>query len=183
MTKSLVIATLSALLSSGTAAESARPRTYTLPGGGSLDVPVPSGWREAVTPSEGRGLTITLTPSAGTDFEVLITVVRGESSEPMPRARDDLRALVERRGRKLLPTAVEKTLKVEELRGPQARGYYYSLTDQAPRPGEYGHVTQGAAAVGSLSLSFTILTRSPDAPARGAALGLLRRTRQGPTAK
>lgn len=183
MTRALVIVTLLALLPSGAAAESGGRRTYKLRGGGSLEVPVPPGWSQAVTPSEGRGLTITLTPSAGADFNVLITVVRAERSGPTPLALDDLRALVERRGRELLPTAVEKSLRIDELRGSQARGYYYSLTDRAPKPGEYGYLTQGAAAVGSLSLSFTILTRSPDASARSAALELLKGTRQGPTTK
>jgi hypothetical protein len=172
MTRALLLA---AAVSLGSAPAPA-PRSYPLPWGGSVEVPVPPGWTETVSrATDARTLTLTLSPAEGKGAGlVMVTVLRG----PMKEA--DVRALVERRGRALLPTAVEQSVQLEELRGEQVHGFHYSLTDRAPKPGEHAHLTQGAAAAGTLSLSFTILTPEPRGPARQAGLDLVRGTRPGP---
>ena len=48
-------------------------------------------------------------------------------------------------GTKLLPEAVEKELKLQEIKGKTGLGYYFSITDKAPgiKAGEYKYMTQG----------------------------------------
>jgi hypothetical protein len=55
------------------------------------------------------------------------------------------------------PQSVEKTLEVRELKGGEARGYYFAATDPAPGPGEFRHMRQGVAAVGGARVTFTVL--------------------------
>jgi hypothetical protein len=176
MTRAVVVAAVS-LWWLPAVASAAEARSYPLPWGGSVEVPVPAAWTDAVGRAGGdaRTFTLTLTPPGGKEAGiVMITVLRGPMKEP------DLRALVERQGRALLPKVVERSLQLEELRGEQVRGFHYSLTDRAPKPGEHAHLTQGAASTGSVALSFTILAPGPQAPARQAGLDLLRGTRAGP---
>ena len=175
MTRAVVVAVVS-LWWLPAVASAAEARSYPLPWGGSVEVPVPAAWTDVVSrATDGRTFTLKLTPPEGQGAGiVMITVLRGPMKEP------DVRALVERQGRALLPTAVEQSLQLEELRGEQVRGFHYSLTDRAPKPGEHVHLTQGAASTGNVSLSFTILAPGPQAPARQAGLDFLRGTRAGP---
>lgn len=150
-------------------------RSYAVPGDGALVLAVPRHWQQSVRQgSGGRPPTITLLPAAGDEFRVLISPWR----PPAKTAPDKLREIVERQGQGALVQAVEKTLVLEDLKGPEALGYFYSLTDKAPKPGEYEYLTQGMATVGELVLTFTILTRSRQAPERGAALEMLKTARQ-----
>ena len=54
--------------------------------------------------------------------------------------------------------AAEQTIEILELAGAAGVGYYFSVTDPAPKPGEYKHMTQGILPVGILLLPFTIYT-------------------------
>jgi hypothetical protein len=71
---------------------------------------------------------------------------------------------VERTGASFLPHAVEQTVELHELHGPQATGFYYSLTDNNPGPGEFTYLTQGESLTGDVLLAFTILSRSAGSP-------------------
>jgi hypothetical protein len=69
-----------------------------------------------------------------------------------------------------LKEAVEKEVKVLELRGAQSQGYYFLLTDKAPGPGEFKYLTQGMLSVGELTVAFTILHREAASDDREKAL-------------
>ena len=70
--------------------------------------------------------------------------------------------------------AVEETLKIVELKGSSGRGYYFSATDKAPKPGEYKFMTQGILLVGELTVTFTILTNDNQKDTVNDALTMLR---------
>ncbi|HEY7676568.1 MAG TPA: hypothetical protein VIG69_05830, partial [Candidatus Methylomirabilis sp.] len=69
------------------------------------------------------------------------------------------------------------TIEVRELQGVAARGYYFSATDRAPKPGEYKFMTQGMLRVGSLLVTFTILTNDGQGNIVADALAMLRSAR------
>jgi hypothetical protein len=71
-----------------------------------------------------------------------------------------------------LRQAVEKAVTIQELRGKQTVGYYYSLTDRAPPPGEYKYITQGELLVGELLTTFTILHQDAMLPDKKLALAM-----------
>jgi len=93
----------------------------------------------------------------------------------------EIRKRVEESGQRLLSRALEADLTVKELAGESALGFYFSLTDRSPKPGEYRHLIQGIAIVGDLSLAFTILYNSPEAEEHRAALEMLSRARLIPS--
>jgi hypothetical protein len=54
--------------------------------------------------------------------------------------------------------AVEQSLPVQSFGTAEAQGHYFSVTDRAPKPGEFKYMTQGAVSVGGLPVAFTILS-------------------------
>ena len=83
-------------------------------------------------------------------------------------------------GKKALADAVEKTLVINELKGKETIGYYYTVTDRAsPRgPGDYKYMTQGQVAVGDLLAFFSIFSQNKAAPEHAAALQVLQNASQ-----
>jgi hypothetical protein len=152
-------------------------RRFPIAGSGSLELRVPPSWRSDVDRSPaGLPPTITFHPASGRDFEILIT--------PLPlrnrdlRNPDVLRRRVEDEGRGHLPTAMEDRVVLGEIRGPAAFGYSYSLTDKAPKPGEYEFMTRASVVVGNLVLSATILSHTKDPQSVRDALSMLQGSRQ-----
>ena len=59
--------------------------------------------------------------------------------------------------------SAEQKLDVKEFGPGNWKGYYYRLTDKAPRPNEYKYMTQGAMSEGTVLFTFTFLTNSEKA--------------------
>ena len=57
-----------------------------------------------------------------------------------------------------LPTAVETSITLHELRVSSGLGYWFSVTDRAPKPGEAKYLTPGVVPAGELLLDFTLLS-------------------------
>jgi hypothetical protein len=140
---------------------------------------VPTSWRGDIhKPQENLPPTIIFGPTKGNDFQVLITVLWDNVGEPDFNSPEKVRALVEIDGKKILPKAVETKIVLREIRGPNNTGYFFSLTDKAPNPGEYRYMTRGAIGVGNLLLNTTILHRFKESESVKEALSMLREARQ-----
>jgi hypothetical protein len=63
------------------------------------------------------------------------------------------------------------------LSKPSGPGFYFSATDQAPRPGDYKFLTHGVLKAGGLAVSFTILTRDGQEQIVRDALAMLKTAR------
>lgn len=161
------------------AGEQQTEREYTVPGHGILKLRVPESWLDEIRqPPDSLSPTITFTPAAGDSFKALITIIWSPTKEKDFNKPLKLQQLMEQRGQELLPTAEETKLELRGLRGPVCWGYYFSLTDKTPKPGEYKYLTQGALGAGDLLLSFTILTNEKKSPAEKDAINMLRSARQ-----
>lgn len=140
------------------AQDEATVRQYSVPGHGSLQLNVPKAWRVATKSlDDPASVLLRLGPGAGNAFHVQVTSLWLDAGKLAAKTPEQLRQDVERSGEKPLQQAVEKRLVVEELRGDQALGYYYSLTDRAPKAGEYKYLTQGIFVTGELLTIFTLL--------------------------
>jgi hypothetical protein len=139
--------------------------------GGSLVIDHPRGWKSAVS-GPSIGPTLTLTPGGGGDFEVLITALVSRTELPGDEA---LARQVRSRGEELLPTAVQTTLEMKVVKGAQARGYLYHLTERKAEQGrgDFRELHQGVVVVRPLLLSVTVLTHTGDAATVKAALEAL----------
>ena len=68
---------------------------------------------------------------------------------------------------------MEGALPIQEFKGTEGRGFYFSATDRAPVPGEYKYLTQGIIRVGEIALAFTVLTNDGQEAVVKAALAVL----------
>lgn len=145
---------------------------------GTLELTAPEHWKDTVkkgprflppkiefSPASGQGFLIQITPGG----PQLSGLGRGNPAE--------VRKRVEEAGHRLLSRAMEANLALRELVGDGVWGIYFSLTDKAPKPGEYRHLTQGIALVGDLPLAFTILYNDPELGEQRAALEMLSKAR------
>jgi hypothetical protein len=74
----------------------------------------------------------------------------------------------------MLPSAVEREMPLEEIRGKYGAGYHFLVTDKAPRPGEYPYAMRAGIGVGDLMLSVTVLCRTRDSEGLRQTLRALR---------
>lgn len=154
-------------------------RTYPIPEHGTLELNVPASWKGNVhKPQENIPPTIIFDPAKGDDFQVMITVLWGQTGDQDFSSPDKVRSFVQKDGQKLLPNAVEGKIVLQEIKGANKTGYYFSITDKAPNPGEYRYMTRGAIGVGNLLLNFTILHRVRDSESIRHALSILREAKQ-----
>jgi hypothetical protein len=156
-------------------------RKYPIPDHGVLELNMPISWQSNIyKPRENLPLTIIFAPTEGNDFQGLITVLWDTVGESDFNNPEKVRTLVEKDGKKVLPRAVESTIVLKEIRGPQNTGYFYSLTDKAPKPGEFRYITRGEMIVRNLILNVTILHRVKESESMREALFMLRQAKQSP---
>ena len=163
------------------AASQKKIRKYPIPEHKTLELNVPTPWKGTVhKPQENMSPTIIFDPAKGNDFQVLITVMWSKIGDRDFNSQEKARTFIEKDGQKLLPNAAEPKIVLQEIRGADNTGCYFSITDKAPNPGEYRYMTRGAIGVGDLLLNFTILHRVKDSQAVRDALSLLREAKQTP---
>jgi len=154
-------------------------RKYPIPEHGTLELNVPAPWKgEVHKPRENMPPTIMFNPAQGNDFQVMIIVLWGKTGDQDFNSQEKVRTFVEKDGQKLLPNTTETKIVLTEIKGVNHNGYYFSVTDKTPNPGEYRYMTRGAIGVGNLFLNFTILHRVRDSQAVRDALSILREAKQ-----
>jgi hypothetical protein len=155
--------------------QTASARRFPVPEHGELVLRVPEAWQaEGRQPSGHLPPTFTFSPSSGVPFKVMVTAGGFVLPGALPPDADTLRKQVEVFAKNAEPQAVEKSLVLQELKGPASHGFYFSATDKAPKPGEFTCLTQGMARVGDIILVFTILTHDGQEAVSKAALEMLR---------
>ena len=145
---------------------------------GFLTLAYPKGWRASVqsTPAgEPPSTTISFRREFDEKFVAMVTAVPRDSKLRQYGAQK----VLEMTGNHALSRAVEKEVNLKELRGEEARGLFFTLTDKKlvelaePKPGTYKYLTQGWVDFGDLALSFVIGDNYPHAEERQAALDMI----------
>jgi len=150
-------------------------RRFPLPDHGFLKLSMPVGWKHQLRqPPERLPPTIMLQAGSGPAFAILITPIWPARADIKPQTPAEMRQQVETAVERIKPQAVEKHIKVNELRGVSGVGYYYAATDKAPKPGEFKYLTQGMLRVDNLLVTFTILTNDGQQGVVTDALTMLR---------
>ncbi len=136
---------------------------------------MPNSWYDEIKPGSANRplIDIILTPGAEGSGQILVSVVWSRRNEVQFKHPRDVRRYVEAMGRKVLSQAVEKALTVRVLQRGSSRGYYFNLTDRAPKPGEYKYLTQGCYHEGKYLVLFTMLSNTHNDPKVRAALDML----------
>lgn len=162
-------------------------RTLPSVGTQSTEVPVQGGTLILEHPTEWKGdvsgvavaRTLTLQPRTAGGFEVLITAFAGGTQLPDDAA---LARRVRQQGEDLLPTAIQETVDLIPVKGPDTGGYLYHFTDRKPEtgPGDFRELHQGLVVVGPLLLVVTILTHTGDSATVKAAVDSIAGARYRP---
>jgi hypothetical protein len=152
--QSLAIITL-LLIPSLVTGEAYYTKSYPLPDHGKIQLNVPKSWRSKILqPKNNLPPTIAFLSKKGSSFQVLLTPLWPNSEKASPGQRDikkDIEQIIEQ----VKPISKEKEIPIRELKGVSGAGYYFSMTDKAPKPGEFIHMTQGMYQLGELLITFT----------------------------
>jgi hypothetical protein len=134
-------------------------REYSLPDHGSLQLGVSASWKDELRqPPDSLPQTIVFSQDRGAPFEILITPLWSGKIDSALLNADELKQNVRATADELKSQAVEKVIDVKGLTSGASFGYYFTLTDRVPKPGEFKYMTQGIMRVGDLLIFFTILT-------------------------
>lgn len=170
---------LSSLSAAGQERKTVGYRTYDLAQHGALQLTVPLYWNDELRRSGVRpGLpTIFLTPEHGDSFNVQITPLYEATPPTLEAIGDRVRELAVSASLQVM----ESTITLKEIKGTSGAGYYFNVTDRAPKPEEFKFMTQGVLRVGELLLAFTILSNDGAEAAVSNTLKMLREARLKPT--
>lgn len=151
-----------------------------LPGHDSLVLAVPEGWQAQVRrPRADLPPTVVVVSATSGAFQMLITPMWPMGSAAVPTL-PEIRGLVDEAAQNAKDQAVEPSLSLKELTGPDTGGYYFSATDRQPEPNGYKYLTQGALMSKELRITFTILINGEPKKPAAQALEMLRTARRSP---
>jgi hypothetical protein len=161
------------------AAGPVRERRFPVGERGFIVLAVPAGWVDEVQPAQPPvPPTIVLRPASGPVFEVHVTpIAPARPDAPTPSA-DAIRQYVRGAAEKLGSQAVERDIPLRTLTGPQSSGAYVSVTDRAPKPGEYRYMTHGMIGLAELRATFSVFTNDGQERVVPQALEMLRTARR-----
>jgi hypothetical protein len=176
---SLTIAVLALLATTSLEAANAKvasaAKTFPVPNHGGLELTIPGGWKDTVKspPRPDFPPTIELTTD-GSKFLVLISPIPSRDGDPGFNSPTRLRKLSEAQSKRMLSSAKETTVSLEEFKGDKAVGYFWTVTDKAPDPGSFEYATTAYVGVGDLLVSCTILHHEKESAERQAAIEMLK---------
>jgi hypothetical protein len=137
---------------------------YRNPEYGKLTFRVPAEWKSMFErDAEKNTETIIFTPLSRNSFKLMVSPLVSKGERIDFQNQDVAKKQVEQLGSRLLSGATESELRIAEVKGKYSTGYYFLLTDKAPKPGEWKYLVQGRIGVGMYLLHFTILTHTSNA--------------------
>lgn len=158
----LALALLSTTAVLSLAWTAAAVKSFALGKTGTLQVTMPEGWNGA---TDGQS-PVTVTLKAPTAKKVSV------QATPMPQANPSdaqMKELATTIGSYYLPNAVEKKVTLEELNGPQVKGFVSSFTDASPTT-EFRYVTAGCVVSNKVVFTVTLLYDDKNSTDKAAAL-------------
>jgi hypothetical protein len=157
--RALLLGSILALAATTAAGGDFTPRSLALGKHGQLEIQAPVTWNDSVAPAkDGLPQSLKLTPKTGKTFEVYVTPFPPEDSTGRPATMDELRRAAREAANSIAYRAVEKPIELKEIRGAGTQGYYFAVTDKAPKAEEFKFMSQGVLSVGQLKMMFTIFT-------------------------
>ncbi len=130
-----------------------------IPKQGLLTMRLPDTWRQKIN---HHSQTVTLAPDQGDEFQVLITPLWSNADDPAFNNEESIKRIIDAQLKTMLPGAVEETVEIKEFKSVDGTGYYFLVTDKAPKPGEYPYAMVSVLGIGKIILVSTVLCRSKD---------------------
>lgn len=152
-------------------------KNYSLYEHGYLALKSPTPWKDSVNrPPDNLPPTIQFQAGNGKPFAVLLTPIWPFNDTP-PMTTEVLRKNVEKTAAQLKSQAVEKEIQLKSIKGIEGSGYYFKITDRAPKPDEFKYLTQGMIKVRDLVVTFTVLTNDGQDSVIDSALEVIKSIR------
>lgn len=150
---------------------------FQIPNKTALKLCPPDNWTSNISrPRNNLPPTIDIRPKDSNDAYIKITVFWNLNNRKDFNDISKIKETVIKTGNEFLTSAVETTLPLSKT--SNNNGYYFSITDKAPKPGEYKHMSQGIMALDKLQLIFTILYNSPNSTGFNTALSVIENAQQ-----
>jgi hypothetical protein len=121
------------------------------PSFGSIEIDIPE---HATAEEKGQNANALHYAFSDGKSTMLTTIIFGA---PKKITEEKLKSTVRGTGQNMLDSAVENEIHLSSLKLEDGLAYYFSLTDKAPKPGEYKYVSQGLASLDEILISFTVL--------------------------
>ena len=148
-----------------------------LPNRGALLLVVPDGWRERIDrPDPAVPPRIAVVPDDGSAFRILLMPAWPKAANDRLPDLDAMKEMMQAGADAARPAAVEGELPVQEVKGTQAVGAYFSATARAPAMGAHKRLTHGIVRIGTIVVAFRIHDNG-DPKVLEAALRLVRQMR------
>jgi hypothetical protein len=151
-----------------------------LPSHGALFLKMPDDWQERISrekPNEPP--LIEITPASGATFRIVLSPVWPESAEDKLPDAEAIRTIMQTGAKAAKAESVEKDIAVQDVRGMQALGSYFSATDKDPAPGDFLNLTQGLVRLGEICVAFRVFSNGPRSVVLEPALKMVRLMRHG----
>lgn len=159
--------------------DSVKPYSVKLPQHGKLVLKIPSSWKRSINKANDElPPTIVLSPKKGNAFETMITPLWSPDNDPNFNNAAALKWVIGQHLKTMLPTAVEKDVPIQEFKAVDGPGYYFLLTDKAPKPGEYPYAVVALVGVGDLILNVTILCKERESEGVAGTIRILQEAQQ-----
>jgi hypothetical protein len=136
---------------------------------------VPAYWQEAYKTIEvPPAVTLAYRLPSKKDFYMKVTTAWELQQERSSRDPGWLRLAVEKSGRALLGQAEQGDLKLVEINGPNAKGYYFQLPHRERFPiGEFSYITEGVVDLGKITVVFSTYSTVQDSAAVSDSLRVI----------
>ena len=122
----------------------------------------PSSWSVVVSSdTQYLSTTLEIKPVAGKAFFMLMTPY-GATDSRGPFTIEEMQDRATTKANALVDSSAEKRYSLSKLEGKQFKGYYFQMTDIAPKPDGWALVTQGFAATPTALMAFKIFTPSKE---------------------
>ncbi len=158
-------------------------KVYSVKDHGSLVLDIPATWLDSVGPARRMpGPTLALRPRKGKEFNIQMTFFDHPEMKGYG-GQEGLKGLIDAELDGMLKQAVEKEAKLLKLKGKKVDGIYYTVTDPAPKPGEFKYMTRAWVGTGDLIASVTVLAHKKNPRALKDALAMLESARHEPPRK
>ena len=144
----IVVASLGSLLQEAAAQQADQ---MPIDDGVNLSIPVGPGFKQVPPPPLSAALQVYEASPGRTRVSL------SPLSLPKIPSKKEVCAVVEHGSAKIRANAVEKELRLIDLKGPEVEGCYYAATERAPKPGEHKYLYQGAVALRDVLVMFTVL--------------------------
>lgn len=152
------------------------PRTYAVPGRGTITLQVPADWYDEpkVGPSGIPSIRFFDRVEFPRRFDMSVSILWTPPGASPYAGKESLRGLVQKAAEDVAPGAAERELPLREIQVEGGSGFLFEATAKAPRDGDPAHLIRGALAAGDVTFTFTILTAEPKSPAAVHAVEMLR---------